>query len=47
MGVSGQSHAPGRTLAPVKVLLVPIAKGGWVGLRDGLDTEDIGKILCL
>jgi hypothetical protein len=43
MGVSGQRHAPtalyprGRTPGTHWI-------GGWVGLRAGLDTEDIEKI---
>jgi hypothetical protein len=46
MGVSGQRHAPAA--------LYPQGKGrryalyrGWVGLRDGLNTEAIGRILYL
>jgi hypothetical protein len=38
MGVSGQHHAPAA--------LYPQGKDPWVGPRAGLDTEDIGKIIC-
>jgi hypothetical protein len=37
-GGEWSASRPGRALPP--------GKGGWVGPRAGLDTEDIGKILC-
>jgi hypothetical protein len=45
MGVSGQHHAP-AALYPWGKDPGTHWRGGWVGPRAGLDTEDRGKILC-
>jgi hypothetical protein len=47
MGVSGQRHAPTALLHPGKGPSGTHWTGGWVGPRDGLDTEATGKISCL
>jgi hypothetical protein len=45
MGVSGQHYAP-AALYPRGKDPGTHCTGGWVGPRDGLDTEARGKILC-
>jgi hypothetical protein len=45
MGVSGQHHAP-AALYPRGKDPGTHWRGGWVGPRAGLDTEDRGKIRC-
>jgi hypothetical protein len=46
VGMSGLCHAP-TALFPRQKTPGTHCTGGWVGLRAGLDTEGIGKILCL
>jgi hypothetical protein len=46
MGVSGQRHAP-TALYPRENDHGNDLIGDWVSLKDGLDTEATGKILCL
>jgi hypothetical protein len=43
MGVSGQSHHPGRALPPRKDLCTDWS-GDWVDLRAGLDTREFFSI---
>jgi hypothetical protein len=45
-GVNGQHHAP-TALYPRERTPGTHWRGGWVGPRAGLDTEDRGKIICL
>jgi hypothetical protein len=37
---------PGRAFTPGERTPGTHCTGGWVGPRDGLDTQDRGKILC-
>jgi hypothetical protein len=46
-GGEWSASRPVRALAPGERTPGTHWTGGWVGPRAGLDTEDIGKILCL
>jgi hypothetical protein len=46
VGVSGQCHAPAELYPQERTSGINWI-GGWLGLRDGLDTEPREQILCL